>query len=354
MRSLTDLPTQLTRTDPTSNIPARTHPPQHELDLHAVQALELTACRTVVHGIWADRTPSATILTAMDAVLNRYVVEATAAGHTTFDAIPPEFCRRFITSGRRAVDDTALRLRKNAVHGAYLALATAGLHNQSPAAGIDPVPTSVRTDRRGRPPGADPATATPRHGSKTKPPIHVRTTSHDEMLLIRLGAGLSGTTRGQHWAAAAVAICSASATTREAPQVRWQRMTDPTAAKVLPLSGNGRSGASAIAARDVPLDDWQQQALGDWHAEVAAAGTPTGSILYTGRQELTSASAQSSADQLVGNAIAVADLDREAGLSAGSLRLWAAARRITRDEDVFAAARVYGTAPFRLFRDLTH
>lgn len=73
-------------------------------------------------------------------------------------------------------------------------------------------------------------------------------------------------------------------------------------------------------------------------------------MLYTGAQPLDSKSAHSAAHQQVGKAVTIADLGRDVGFSAGSLRLWAAARHVTGFATLIDGAHVAGVDPFLLHR----
>ena len=77
---------------------------------------------------------------------------------------------------------------------------------------------------------------------------------------------------------------------------------------------------------------------------------PERSIVYTGGKALGSASTRIAADQQVGKAVAIADLNRELGFSAGSLRLRVAAGRITAFADLPEAADIAGIEPLALHR----
>jgi hypothetical protein len=80
---------------------------------------------------------------------------------------------------------------------------------------------------------------------------------------------------------------------------------------------------------------------------------PQRSVIYTGSKALDSASARIAADQQVGKAVDVADLSREIGFSAGSLRLWAAARHVTEFAALLTGANVAGVDPLVLHRHIT-
>lgn len=310
-----------------------------------------TATVPVIAGVWAQVSPDPATTTAMLAVLARFTQDATADGFTTWESVPAQVIATFIAADKNVSGD-ARRLRKNTIHGAYLALVDAGLHQgPSPAEGIDPVPGAVRVDHRGK--HRDNPKSTRNHRPYTDR-VHVRPTSNDEVLIIRLGAGLAGNSSTTSLSAAAVAICSASATTTEAPQVLWRDLHDDSVdLPGRPLT-NGRN-ESAIAARTIILDTWSIQALTDWRDEQSKV-RPVGarsSVLYTGKQQLGSYSAQVSADQQVRKALEIADLRREPGLSAGSLRLWAAARHVSTFPELEAGATLAGIEPLTLHRQIT-
>jgi hypothetical protein len=272
--------------------------------------------------------------------LTAFTASAIAAGATTWHDVAVADIASFIHApGPHAGD--GCRLRKNVVHGAYLALYDAGLFNDvSPAAGIDPVPGQVRTDDRGP----------------------VRTATHDEMLILRLASRLAVSSRAVHLSAAAVAICSSSATAAEAAQVLWTHI-DTSASPQLALPGQlaSKGDTYRIAPRTITLDPWPAEVLSNWRAERLAKDKPgeashvdpQRSVIYTGGKALDSASARIAADQQVGKAVDVADLGRETGFSAGSLRLWAAAHHVTEFATLINGANIVGIDPFTLHRQMT-
>ncbi|MGZ4567467.1 MAG: hypothetical protein ACXVFZ_11805, partial [Blastococcus sp.] len=120
-------------------------------------------------------------------------------------------------------------------------------------------------------------------------------------------------------------------------------------------------GRHRIAPRTVALDPWATEALTDWRTERQAKDKPgktshvasERSVIYTGGQALDSPSARVAADQQIGKAVTIADLNRELGFSAGSLRLWAAARHVTGFANLLGAAAIAGIDPLVLHRQVT-
>ena len=320
-------------------------------DTEALYAGTYAATLPVIECVLAQVSPDLATTATMVAVVVHLTEHATTRGFTTWHEIPREVITQFISRDKDAGDDTC-RLRKNAVHGAYLALRDAGLFDgPSPAEGIDPVPSAVRADQRGKHLGD----ATPKR--KRRPfadRVHVRPTSDDEILIIRLATRLAGTSRTRGLPAAAVAICSSSATTTEAPQVLWRQLQNHDMDLAGRCAEPGRE-ETAIAARTVRLDDWAATVLEDWRQERSEVRPvdPSASILYNGAQTLDSLSAQASADKQVRKALEIADLVREVGLSAGSLRLWAAARHVTTFASLEAGAAAAGIEPLTLLRQIT-
>ena len=331
----------LRRTDPTIAplFPADLDQP---VDVAAEMTGDLTATLPVIADIWQQVSPDLDTTANMLGVLAAFTTTATAAGATAWHDVPTELIAEFVHAPGPAAGD-ACRLRKNAVHGAYLALYDAGLFDDvSPAAGIDPVPGQVRTDDRGP----------------------VRTATHDEMLILRLATRLAVSSRAVHLSAAAVAICSSSATTTEAPQVLWGHADLTGDVPQLALAGSPSATndhEARIEARIVTLDPWAAEVLTDWHTELQAKDkpgktsrvAPTTSVLYTGKQALDSNSAHAAVDQQIRKAVTIADLGRETGFSAGSLRLWAAARHVTGFATLINGATVAGIDPFTLHRKVT-
>ncbi|WP_346621526.1 hypothetical protein [Blastococcus montanus] len=312
------------------------------VDVAAEMTGDLTATLPLIADIWQQVSPDLDTTANMLGVLAAFTTTATAAGATAWHDVPTELIAEFIHAPGPSAGDVC-RLRKNVVHGAYLALYDAGLFDVvSPAAGVDPVPGQVRTDDRGS----------------------VRTATHDEMLILRLASRLAVSSRAVHLSAAAVAICSASATTTEAPQVLWGHADLTGDARQLALAGSPSAtndDEARIEARIVTLDPWEAEVLTDWHTELQAKDkpgktsrvAPATSVLYTGKQALDSNSAHVGADQQVRKAFAIADLGRELGFSAGSLRLWAAARHVTSFATLITGATIAGIDPFTLHRQVT-
>ena len=349
----------LRRTDPTiPPLPLRDS--DQPIDIATEVTGDLTATLPAIADIWQQVSPDPATTGQMFGVLTAFTASAIVAGATTWHNVAVEDIASFIHAPGPNAGDVC-RLRKNAVHGAYLALYDAGLFDDiSPAAGIDPVPGQVRTDERGRRRGNKLQTKLRRADADRVP---VRSAAHDEMLLLRLATRLAVTSQTSHLSAAAVAICSSSATTTEAPQVLWEH-ADITGDDVpqIALVGSPRvadDDEARIDTRIVTLDPWAAEVLTDWHAELSAndrsgsRAADAASVLYTGAQPLDSKSAHSAADQQVRKAVTIADLGRETGFSSGSLRLWAAARHVTGFVTLIDGAAVVGLDPLVLHRQMT-
>jgi hypothetical protein len=331
----------LRRTDPT--IPPL---PLRETDQPVEDAAEmtgdLTATLPAIADIWQQVSPDTDTTGQMLGVLSAFTASATAAGATTWHDVAVEDITSFIHAPGPSAGGVC-RLRKNAIHATYLALYDAGLFDDvSPAAGVDPVPGQIRTDDRGR----------------------VRTATHDEMLIVRLASRLAVSSRAVHLSAAAVAICSSSATTSEAPQVLWEHADLTGNAPQLALAGSPSAtnhDEARIDARIVTVEPWAAEVLTDWHTELSAKDKPgktsrvasATSVLYAGTQALDSNSAHAAVDQQIRKAVTIADLGRETGFSAGSLRLWAAARHVTEFATLITGANIAGIDPFTLHRRVT-
>ncbi len=331
----------LRRTDPT--IPPLPLPETDQpIDVAAEMTGDLTATLPAIADIWQQASPDPNTTGQMIGVLTAFTASAIAAGATTWHDVAVEDIAAFIHAPGPSAGDVC-RLRKNGVHGAYLALYDAGLFDDvSPAACVNPVPGRVRTDDRGP----------------------VRTTTHDEMLILRLATRLAASSRAVHLSAAAVAICSSSATTTEAPQVLWEHADLTGDVPQLALAGSPSAtidDEARIDARIVTLDPWAAEVLTDWHTELQAKDKPgkssrvasATSVLYTGKQALDSNSAHAAVDQQIRKAVTIADLGRETGFSASSLRLWAAARHVTEFATLITGANTAGIDPFTLHRRVT-
>ena len=349
----------LLRTDPTS--PTTTAlstaaEPACPLDLAGLNAGEYAATRPVIVRILAEVAPDQDALHAMVAVLDTFTAYAERRGVRTWPDTTTALVTSFVRCTEVDLADDARLLRKNTVHAAYLALVDADLQDDlSPAEGVTLVDPSARSAPSVQQAGADEEGKTRRKYSDR---THVRPATHDEITLIRLATRFAGTTRAQHLPAAAVAICSSTATTSEAPQVLWEHLRTIDGDEMVQLAGrvdenNGEE--KAIARRTVPLDMWCVGALEAWRTERSEVRPvdPTLSVLYSGAQSLVSNSAQVSTDKQIAKVLGIADLSDLDGLTAGSLRLWAATRHITDLYTLDAGAAAAGIEPLTLHRHVT-
>ncbi|MGB8650069.1 MAG: hypothetical protein WCD35_05345 [Mycobacteriales bacterium] len=354
-----DYTQRLLRTDPTA--PRAPHlgtqpasAASSEQYLAAILRGDLTASLPNIIDVWTQVNPDQQALDAMTDSLTTFTHYATNLGVATWGDVPADLVRDFIAYPDTALTDQAWRLRKNTVHGAYLALIDANLHDgASPAEGLDALTATLPTDQPRRNFSATPDKG--KSGRSYTERHHCRPATHDEVLLTRLACRLAGTSRSQGLPAAAVALCTASATTGEAPQVLWRHLAQGGAV-ALPgrLAPPGRE-ETAISARTVALDPWSQQALTDWQQErsINRPVSADESVLYSGNQPLTSRSAQVCADQAIARAFEIADLRHENDITAGSLRLWAAARHVTTLATLPEGAAVAGVDPLTLHRQIT-
>ncbi len=329
------------------------------LDLDLLHQGDLEEGLVCILQIWNQFAIAPIAVDSLARALHGFIATVQAAGHTSWLSIPSDVIERFVTGGASpepVLPTGVRRLRKNAVHGAYLALIDAGIIEFSPAEGMDPAPEDVRTDLRGKRRDYAQETKT-RRAYESR--AHVRAATHDEVLLTRLATRLADTSRATHLCAAAVAICSSTATTSEAPQILWAAYDDDATAPALDLPGRMYPGNVAernISARTVTLDPWAAEALAAWRTEKSRTRPldEHASILYGGNQALTSNSAQIGVDRQVRNALQIADLDSITGLTAGSLRLWAACAEVTDYPGLQAGARRAGTQPLTLHRQVAH
>jgi hypothetical protein len=299
-------------------------------DVYRTQRGDCDALLTCIVGIWTQLAIPSAGVGAMAGVLQALLghLESTGVG-TLFDAGHDDFLHFVTTNPVRSEgpDDDEMRLRRNSINGALLALQDAALIEEADLLSVPKLAADRRADGRGTARGK-PA---PRRARKDYDnQVHVRPATHDEMLLIRLATRLIGTSRGVHRAAAAVAACSSSATTSEAAQIIWQHH-QPTQLHLLGRrSPHGHTEAN-IAPRTIDLDDWAAQAFTAWRTESGSKYplNPHAPALHSGTKGLTSNSAGVSIDQQVKKAMTRAGLDNIRGLSAGSLRLWAATKDAT-------------------------
>lgn len=318
------------------------------IDTRAAYAGGFAAELPVIAGIWRQLSPGDATTTAMLRTVASFVEAAEDAGHTRFRDVTPSTLARFI---RGECDDPAgvWPLRKNAVHGAYLALRDAGLTEHSLVVGFDAAPASAGN----APAGTSTGTRRKTYANR----VHSRAAFNDEVLITRLASRLAVTIRVRHLPAATLAALCASATTSEAAQLLWEHMRPADAPTSVCLvgrvDGHGRTELD-IASRVVDLDDWQQQAFAAWLRENASQRpiAPTTPVLYGGRQATTSNSAQVGVDNQLGKALTIADLDDQVGLTANSFRLWAAARNVTNLPTLEAGAVLAGVAPLTLHRQI--
>ena len=143
--------------------------------------------------------------------------------------------------------------------------------------------------------------------------------------------------------------------TSEAARVRWQDLAGDAAVTLAGRPVATPGSEKLIAARTVTLDPWAAQALATWRTERSAHRPvdPGASVLYGGNQMLISNTAQACADRQIAKAMELADLRDQPGLTAGSLRLWAAARNITTLATLIEGAALAGVDPLTLRRHLT-
>lgn len=301
---------------------------------------QLFAC---VLGIWTQFSTPMAGVAAMAGVLHGLLDRLDTAGiGTLYDADEDDLIR-FITSNPDPGSQPSseeMRLRRNVIHGTYLALEDAGVIETPPLLDVPQLIADARADQRGQ--HRDSPTAKRTRNSYDKQ-VHVRSATHDEILLIRLASRLVGTSRGQHLAAAAVAACTNTATTSEAPQILWEHRAGGQLRLTGRATPNGNTEAD-IAARTITLDPWSVGACDDWASERSAKRRihPEDSMLYSGHQSLTSNSAGVSVDQQVRKALTRAGLANSRGLTAGSLRLWGAIKQATDAASVHAGAQRAG------------
>ena len=294
----------------------------HPLDIEGLiagRAADVLAC---VVGVWKQFSLPEDAVTTMGGVLAGLLEQLTQAGLSVHTA-DEETLTRFATTnpaGHAAPTFEEVLLRHNVINGTYLALEDAQMIE--PAAPLT-LPSSAYPTGAGR--------------------AHVRSATHDEVLLIRLTSRMLQSQRRQHLAAACVAICSTTATTAEAPQVLWRDCASDQLTLAGRTSLNDRAGMN-IASRTVTMDHWATTALSAWKAERSAVRPvhDEDSVLYTGAQAVTSNSAAVSTDQQVKKAIKLAGLAQAPGLTAGSLRLWSILKDATDLASAAQAARQGG------------
>ena len=161
-----------------------------DIDLAAAMSGEFDATAPVIAGIWQQLTPDTRALDEMLVVIHAFTRFATRRGARTWQAIPTKVIHEFSCLPDPMITDSARKLGKNAVHGAYLALTDAALLGAtSPARGVHWAPTT-----RGVSPVAG------------RDPVHLRPATYEEILLTRLACRLAGTGRTQHLPAATVAL----------------------------------------------------------------------------------------------------------------------------------------------------
>lgn len=292
-------------------------------DFEDLEQGETAALLSCILGIWVQFAISPSALAAMAGVLAALLDQLERRDSTFYDAETEDLHRFIVTNpdrSRPGLEDQ--ELRRNVVNGTILALEGAGMIHKAP---LMARPNKLSTNSR-RPSA-----------------LGVRPCSHDEMLLIRLATRLVATTHTGHLSAAATALCSATATASEVPQVLWTHWRGTR----LELPGRPdpqRRRHAEITHREVTLDSWQVEALDLWSDEQNRRRpiNPTESITYSGRQALTSNSAAISADNQVRKAIVRAGLATVPGISAGSLRLWGAVCNATDLRSAAAGARRAG------------
>ncbi len=338
----------LMRTDPTCHGANTAERITARLHTGALLAGDLEATLPVIAGIWAEVSPDPDTLSEMLAILTGFIDRAATQGVTGWDQVTSQMARTFIAPG---ATHGQRQLRKNTMHAAFVALGDAHLYAEpSPARGLAAPPPQQKPNKANK---DHPSKIKHRYDSCGGP----RPTTHDEVLVTRLATRLAANSRTINLCAATVALAGTSATTCEAPQVRWlhAKLThdDPQARQVsLPGRPTRTRTESTIDPRTNSLDPWEYQALADWKAECSANGPPpaTASVLYSGRQPLIGNSAQAGTDRQIRKAFDIADLTGDPTLSAGSLRLWAAARHVTGWDTLPHGAQILGVEPMTLHR----
>jgi hypothetical protein len=322
------------------------------IDHYALYRGEPEAVLACVAGIWVQLAVPTPAVDAMAGVLEALLRQLSAGSAGTLYEADDEDLTAFVTAGADGAtaerSATDMRLRRNAINATYLALEDAGVLDRVPVFRVAALKGDTRVDRRGK--HRHNALAT-RTRNTYEERDHVRAATHDEVLLVRLASRLVGTRRTQHLSAVCVAVCTHTATTSEAPQVLWQHYTG----NQLHLPGRTTAEPTPetdIAARIVDLDQWGSATLAAWQDENSRTRPPhpEDSMLYKGAQELTSNSATVCVDKQVRNAMARAGLDTTRGLTAGSLRLWAATKDVTTVGDAAAGAARAGVRLTTLHR----
>ena len=312
----------LLRTDPTypTTDTSTATKPAAALDLEGLSAGEYAATRPVIVRILAQVAPDQDALNSMVAALDTFTAYAQRRGVRTWPDTTAALVTSFVRCTEVDLPDDARFLRKNTVHSAYLALVDADLQDgMSPAEGV-----TLTEPSAGGAPSVGQAGENEQESKKGKARrtysdrTHVRPATHDEITLIRLATRFAGTMRAQHLPAAAVAICSSTATTSEAPQVLREHLRTIDGDEMVQLAGrpdksNGQEKAIAHRTaphRTVPLDTWCVGALEAWRTERGEVRLvdPTSSVLYSGAQSLVSNGAQVSTDKQIAKVLGIADL----------------------------------------------
>ncbi|GAB3077668.1 hypothetical protein [Pedococcus soli] len=299
--------------------------------------------RQLVLAQWRADHPDPQTETAMTAVLDRWFEDAIAAGITDTQDLD-DISAAFVD---RAPTLASWHLRKNTVMAAHNALTMlgvtyqlSGLHGHRPPAALIEEPAD----------GAKPV-ARPRN----------RVATSDEVLLARVSAPLD-CIGALHRRSAALAIATSGAATAEGAQVRWADHTPGSTSDQGTLNLSGRHlhdphSGWHIAPRTVVLDAWADAALTQWRTEAANGARPLQtdwSMLYDGRQPLTSQSAKNSYDHHINLTLETADLAWIPGLTSMALAEWAAAHAtLHAPRGLDAGAAVMGTDQTICLRRLT-
>ena len=302
--------------------------------------------RQLVLAQWRVTNPDPQTETTMTAVLDSWFAAATAAGITETQDLD-DITAAFVDN---APTLPSWHLRKNTVMAAHNALTILGVtHQLSVLFGHRPPALLI----------AEPAE--PADGPKAVARHRNRVATNDEVLLARVSTTLD-CTGALHRRSAALAIATSGAATAEGAQVRWSDHTPASTNHpgTLHLSGRHLHDPHSgwhIAPRTLALDAWADSALTQWRTEADNGARPLQtdwSMLYDGRQPLTSQSAKNSYDHHINLTLETADLAWIPGLTSLALAEWAAAHATLHDpHGLDAGAAVMGTHQHTCLQRLT-
>ena len=268
----------------------------------------------VATALAADPAYADTTVERLATILAGFAARQQALGRTSLADLQPDDVAAFVHARTRRGDlpsPATSHLRRTAVRTCIAVMRRLGAEVADPTTGLV-LPARTRTAYR----PLDP----------------------EELALLRITAETR--TRRRHAALAAVALSEAGATTGEVARLRWADITDDRTHVALP-------GVGRTLPRTVALTPWGIRAL-----PIAATPDPDRLVVYNGRADPESDTAQAAVTTRLRKLLHVAGLD-DPDLRPGSIRLCLPAAELAAGTTTLqACARRLGLASLDVAADL--